>query len=122
MNEIIMFWSNFVWEYFLFGSSRTVRIQTKIYFVAIPLTYQTEIPHPFVASNDSWLNLIVERSTFELARVLGLVVIRRCSYQLDDEDMIREQFKVPVGPVTRARAKKFKAELNCLIMKLYREA
>ena len=77
MNQIIMFWSNFVWEYFPFGSSRTVQIQTKIYFVAIPLTYQTAIPHPFVASKNSWSNLIVVRSTFELARVLGLVVIRR---------------------------------------------
>ena len=83
MNQIIMFWSNFVRGDFLFGSSRTVRIQTKIYFVEIPLTYQTAIPYPFVAPNNSWSNLIVERSTFDLARVLSLVVIRRGSYQLE---------------------------------------
>ena len=29
---------------------------------------------------------------------------------------------ISVGPVTRARAKKFKAELNCLIIKLHRDA
>ena len=29
---------------------------------------------------------------------------------------------ISVGPVTRARAKKFKEELNCLIIKLHRDA